>query len=52
MKLVIAGSRSREEGGPDGYILAAGDIVPPVTSLANLQAMVDVACKSLWKGAE
>jgi MtaA/CmuA family methyltransferase len=38
------------EGGPVGYILAAGDMVPPVTSLANLQAMVDVARKSLWRG--
>jgi uroporphyrinogen decarboxylase len=37
------------EGGPQGYILAAGDMVPPVTSRANLQAMVDVARKSLWK---
>jgi hypothetical protein len=31
------------EGGPHGYILAAGDMVPPRTPLANLQAMVDVA---------
>jgi uroporphyrinogen-III decarboxylase len=37
------------EGGPDGYILAAGDMVPPVTPLANLKAMVDVARNSLWK---
>ena len=37
------------EGGPHGYVLAAGDMVPPDTSLANLQAMVDVAVKSLWK---
>ena len=37
------------EGGPHGYILAAGDMVPPETPLANLQAMVDVATKSLWK---
>ena len=36
------------EGGPVGYILAAGDMVPPDTSLENLQAMVDVATKSLW----
>ena len=36
------------EGGPHGYILAAGDMVPPDTSLANLQAMVDVATKSEW----
>jgi len=37
------------EGGPHGYILAAGDMVPPDTPLENLQAMVDVATKSLWK---
>ncbi len=37
------------EGGPQGYILAAGDMVPPSTSLANLQAMVDVARQSLWR---
>jgi hypothetical protein len=37
------------EGGPYGYVLAAGDMVPPDTSLANLQAMVDVATKSLWR---
>jgi len=37
------------EGGPTGYILAAGDMVPPETPLANLQAMVDVAVKSLWR---
>lgn len=37
------------EGGPYGYILAAGDMVPPNTPLENLQAMVDVATKSLWK---
>jgi uroporphyrinogen decarboxylase len=36
-------------GGPDGYILAAGDMVPPVTSLANLSALVDVARRSLWR---
>ncbi len=36
------------EGGPTGYILAAGDMVPPETSLANLQALVNVATKSLW----
>jgi uroporphyrinogen-III decarboxylase len=38
------------EGGPYGYILAAGDMVPPETPLENLQAMVDVATKSLWNG--
>lgn len=37
------------EGGPHGYILAAGDMVPPCTSLANLQALVNVAIQSLWK---
>jgi uroporphyrinogen-III decarboxylase len=42
--------RKCREGGPDGYILAAGDMVPPVTSLVNLQAMVDVARNSLWRG--
>jgi uroporphyrinogen-III decarboxylase len=40
------------EGGPHGYVLAAGDMVPPETPLENLQAMVDVATKSLWKGAQ
>ena len=37
------------EGGPQGYILAAGDMVPPATPLENLQAMVDVARYSLWR---
>ena len=37
------------EGGPHGYILAAGDMVPPETPLENLQAMIEVAAKSLWK---
>ena len=37
------------EGGPDGYILASGDMVPPATPLENLQVMVDVARKSMWK---
>lgn len=37
------------EGGPQGYILAAGDMVPPDTSLENLRAMVEVATKSQWK---
>ena len=40
------------EGGPLGYVLAAGDMVPPDTSLANLEAMVDVATKSLWRERE
>ena len=37
------------EGGPHGYILAAGDMIPPETPLENLHALVDVAVKSLWK---
>ncbi len=37
------------EGGPYGYVLAAGDGVPPETPLENLQAMVDVATRSLWR---
>jgi uroporphyrinogen-III decarboxylase len=37
------------EGGPYSYVLVAGDIVPPETPLENLQALVDVATKSLWK---
>ena len=37
------------QGGPHGYILAAGDMVPPETPLENLQAMVDVATKNLWR---
>ena len=37
------------EGGPHGYVLAAGDMVPPTTSLDNLRAMVQVAKDSLWK---
>lgn len=41
--------RKCREGGPHGYILAAGDMVPPDTSLANLQTMVDVATHSLWQ---
>ena len=41
--------RKCREGGPQGYILAAGDMVPPSTSVANLQAMVDVARLSLWR---
>lgn len=38
-----------QEGGPYGYVLGVGDMVPPDTPLANLQAMVDVAIQSLWK---
>ncbi len=41
--------RKCREGGPYGYILAAGDMVPPATPLENLCALVDVASKSLWK---
>jgi uroporphyrinogen-III decarboxylase len=41
--------RKCREGGPTGYILAAGDMVPPATPLANLQELVDVAKRSLWK---
>jgi Uroporphyrinogen decarboxylase (URO-D) len=41
--------RKCREGGPHGYILAAGDMVPPNTPVANLQAMVDVAKWSLWR---
>ena len=41
--------RKCREGGPHGYILAAGDMVPPDTPLENLQAMVDVATGSLWR---
>jgi MtaA/CmuA family methyltransferase len=37
------------EGGPFGYILAAGDMVPPGTPWENLQALVDVATRSLWR---
>lgn len=37
------------EGGPQGYILAAGDMVPPETPLANLQALVNVANQSQWQ---
>jgi len=37
------------EGGPYGYVLAAGDMVPPDTPLENLQALVDVARYSQWK---
>ncbi len=41
--------RKCREGGPHGYVLAAGDMVPPTTSLENLQAMVQVAKDGLWK---
>jgi uroporphyrinogen-III decarboxylase len=37
------------EGGPHGYILAAGDMVPPDTPLANLVAMVEAATESRWR---
>lgn len=38
-----------QEGGPHGFVLAAGDMVPADTSLENLAAMVEVATKNLWK---
>ena len=38
--------RKCAEGGPYGYILAAGDMVPPKTTLANLKAVVNVAKES------
>ena len=41
--------RKCKEGGPSGYILAAGDMVPPETPLANLEAMVNVALESSWR---
>jgi hypothetical protein len=37
------------EGGPHGFILAAGCGVPPNTPMENLQAMTEVAVESLWK---
>jgi len=37
------------EGGPHGYILAAGCDVPPNTPMKNLRAMTDVAVESQWK---
>lgn len=40
--------RKCREGGPHGYILAAGDMVPPNTSWDNLRALVDVSRKSSW----
>lgn len=44
--------RKCQEGGPTGYILAAGDMVPANTPLENLQAMVDVAVKSTWANSK
>lgn len=38
-----------KEGGPAGYILAAGDMVPPDTSIENLRAMVDVSRFTQWR---
>ena len=35
--------------GPYGYVLGVGDMVTADTPLENLQTMVDVATKSLWK---
>lgn len=37
------------QGGPYGYVLASGDMVPPNTPFENIKALVDVAVKSLWK---
>jgi hypothetical protein len=37
------------EGGPHGFILAAGCQVPPETPLENLRSMVNVAIRTLWK---
>ena len=37
------------EGGPNGYVLACGDMVPPATPIENLASMVEVARRSLWK---
>ena len=37
------------EGGPHGYVLAAGDMVPPTTTIENLRALVDVALHSQWR---
>jgi uroporphyrinogen decarboxylase len=39
------------EGGPERYILASADMIPPATPLANLRAMVEVAQRSLWREA-
>ena len=44
--------RKCREAGPRGYILAAGDMVPPDTPLENLKALVDVATKSQWREQE
>ncbi len=41
--------RKCREGGPHGYILAAGDMVPPQTPLANLLVLVEVAQRNLWR---
>ena len=38
------------EGGPHGYVLAAGDMVPPDTPPDNLRALVNVARDSSWRG--
>jgi hypothetical protein len=37
------------EGGPHGFILAAGCQIPPETPLENLRSMVNVATRTLWK---
>jgi len=41
--------RKCREGGPHGYVLAAGCMVPPDSPLKNLEAMVEVAVRSLWR---
>jgi hypothetical protein len=41
--------RKCREAGPRGYVLAAGDMVPPDTPMENLLAMVEVATRSLWR---
>lgn len=43
--------RCCRDGGPHGYVLGAGDMVPPLTTRANLQALVDVARFSTWRDA-
>lgn len=49
-KVTTESIRKCREGGPHGYVLAAGDMVPPGTPIENLRAMVNVATQSLWKG--
>jgi uroporphyrinogen decarboxylase len=40
-------TRKCRQGGPYGYVLGFGEIVPADTPIENLQAMVDVATKTL-----